>query len=136
MTREEFEELRSKQDLSNLHYPSAKEWMWDYCLYLGSFTDSKGKNYDLGVHKNSNSCHCEFSNATVWDNNPGNYNSGFMDLDVIQNINGKIIPKYDWYLQNGFEAVIECWNRLQKIINKTTINEVKELIPEDESQNT
>lgn len=28
-----------------LFYPSAVEWMWSYCTYLGPFTDSKGCNY-------------------------------------------------------------------------------------------
>jgi hypothetical protein len=116
MTWEQFEELRSKQDLTNLHYPSAKEWMWDYCLYLGSFTDSKGRNYDLGVHRNGHdSFRSEFSNATVFDDTPGSYSSGCMDLDVVKNINGKISTMYDWYLEHGFEAIIECWHRLQKI---------------------
>lgn len=83
MTREEFEELRSKQDLSDLHYPDAKEWMWNYCLFLGKFTDSKGRNYDLGVHYNGDKFDSEFSNATVLDNQAGSYSSNFMNLDMI-----------------------------------------------------
>ena len=62
-----------------LYYPSAKEWMWNYCIYLGPFTDSKGHNHDLGIQIND--AHVEtsllrYSNATVYGNEPGNYQSG------------------------------------------------------------
>ena len=33
-----------------LYYPSARDWMWNYCIYLGPYTDSKGANYDLGFN--------------------------------------------------------------------------------------
>jgi len=66
-----------------LHYPKAKEWMWDYCIYLGPFTDSKGKNYDLGVHishrKDTNS-NPLVSAAIVVDNEPGRYYSGNLHI--------------------------------------------------------
>jgi hypothetical protein len=58
-----------------LYYPSAKEWMWTYCIYLGPYTDSRGKNYDLGIHINHDSF-LEYSNATVYGDEPGNYSSG------------------------------------------------------------
>jgi hypothetical protein len=58
-----------------LYYPSAKEWMWTYCIYLGPYTDSKGNNYDLGIYINHDSF-LEYSNATVYGNEPGNYLSG------------------------------------------------------------
>jgi hypothetical protein len=57
-----------------LFYPSAKEWMWDYCIYLGPFTDSKGNNYDLGIYLGLDSYP---SAAIVYGNEPGNYLSGF-----------------------------------------------------------
>jgi hypothetical protein len=60
-----------------LYYPSAKEWMWDYCIYLGPFTDSRGNNYDLGIYLNPDSVF-EASNATVWGNEPGEYSSGII----------------------------------------------------------
>jgi hypothetical protein len=56
-----------------LYYPSAREWMWNYCIYLGPFTDSKGANYDLGCLLNNDN---SISNATVYGNNLGDYNSG------------------------------------------------------------
>ncbi len=115
MTKERFEELRSQQDLSNLFYPSAKEWMWDYCLYLGSFTDSRGKNFDLGIHHNhsyTEDCHTsesEFSDATVFDNEPGSYRSGFMNNDTLAFCESV----HD--VHGGYEAYLECWSRLQKL---------------------
>jgi hypothetical protein len=60
-----------------LYYPSAKEWMWNYCIYLGPFTDSKGNNYDLGIYINHDSF-LEYSNATVYGDEPGNYLSGLL----------------------------------------------------------
>ena len=60
-----------------LYYPSAKEWMWNYCIYLGPFTDSRGENYDLGIYLNPDSVF-ECSNATVWGNEPGDYSSGII----------------------------------------------------------
>jgi hypothetical protein len=59
--------------MKDLYYPSAIEWMWDYCISLGKFTNSDGNNYDLGICKTSNGT---FSNATVYGNNPGDYISG------------------------------------------------------------
>ena len=44
--------------------------MWDYCVYLGPFTDSNGKNYDLGIHVASQCA------AIVYGNQEGNYISG------------------------------------------------------------
>jgi hypothetical protein len=76
-----------------LFYPSAKEWMWDYCIYLGPFTDSKGNNYDLGIYLGSDSYP---SAAIVYGNEPGNYLSGF-------NINSKR------------ECYIETWRRAKEL---------------------
>lgn len=66
------------KDLLNnapLYYPSAKEWMWSYCIYLGPFTDSKGHNYDLGIYIDFDSVF-EYSDATVYGDEPGEYMSG------------------------------------------------------------
>ena len=60
---------------TNLFYPSARDWMWDYCVYLGPFTDSKGYNYDLGVCIEEN----YLCAAIVYGNKPGNYLSGRLD---------------------------------------------------------
>ena len=110
MTKERFEELRSQQDLSNLFYPSAKEWMWDYCLYLGSFTDSRGKNFDLGIHHNGTvEKDKEFSEANVFDNEPGSYHSKYMDTETLEFCESSHI------IHGGHEAYLECWSRLQKL---------------------
>ena len=58
-----------------LYYPSAKEWMWSYCIYLGPFTDSLGHNYDLGIYLDRDSVF-EISDATVYGDEPGQYMSG------------------------------------------------------------
>jgi len=55
-----------------LHYPSAREWMWDYCVYLGSWTDSEtGKNYDLGIWFGDDDN--DVAGAIVDGNDPGDY---------------------------------------------------------------
>ena len=64
-----------------LHYPDAREWMWNYCMYLGPYTDSEGENYDLGIFVND---HDDISAAIVHGNEPGDYFSGsisFMGRD-------------------------------------------------------
>ena len=55
-----------------LYYPSGKEWMWDYCIYLGPYTDSKGDNYDLGIYLEDGNA----SAAIVYGDEPGDYFSG------------------------------------------------------------
>lgn len=119
MTELQFKELILNQDLSTLNYPSSKDWMFNYCLYLGSFTDSNGKKYDLGVHLNNvnMSEFSKFSDATVYDDNPGSYSSGFLDMDNLVYYNGQYITKLEWYKIHNFEAVIECWNRLQNLLS-------------------
>ena len=57
-----------------LHYPSARDWMWDYCIYLGPYTNSVGQNYDLGIFIQTHSK--EVSHAIVFGNEPGDYMSG------------------------------------------------------------
>jgi len=72
-----------------LYYPSAKEWMWDYCIYLGPFTDSKGYNYDLGIYidHNEEMQMTFYSNATVYGNEAGEYKSGdFFGNEVIDEV--------------------------------------------------
>lgn len=60
-----------------LYYPSAREWMWDYCIYLGPFTSSTGDKYDLGAFKDGNAGYCA---AIVYGDTPGNYISGELDM--------------------------------------------------------
>lgn len=54
-------------------YPEADEWMWDYCVYLGPYEDSRGIKYDLGVYKSPAG---DLSAAIVYANLPGSYFSG------------------------------------------------------------
>ena len=58
-------------------YPDAINWMWSYCLPLGKFTDSRGNNYDLGIHlENKERNNFSVSAAIVNGNTPGDYYSG------------------------------------------------------------
>lgn len=117
MTKQQFELLRFKQDLSDLHYPN--HHIWEYCLFLGKFTDSKGRNYDLGVHYNEGifAKKCQFSDATVFGNEPYEYSSGFMDFNESCYYKGELNTMLYWYQKHQFEAKIECWNRLQSLLN-------------------
>jgi len=90
--------------------------MWDYCLFLGKFTDSKGRNYDLGVCYNGRGYISLFSDATVFDNQEGSYSSGLMNYETIAIVNGTKETKLEWYKRFGFEAQVECWNRLQELL--------------------
>lgn len=62
-----------KNDTFDLFYPSSKEWMFDYCKCLGKFTDSQGRNYDLGIFIDSLP---RILDATVHSDNEGDYTSG------------------------------------------------------------
>ena len=75
-----------------LYYPSAKEWMWDYCIYLGPYTDKAGDNYDLGIVIFKDNY---MSNATVYGNKPGQYLSGtvFPMLDFNDEITQEVIRR-------------------------------------------
>ena len=126
MTKEQFEDLRNKQDLSDLHYPDARKWMWDYCLFLGKFTDSKGRNYDLGVHYyDKKFLSYIYSNAPEYYLYRDIYSSKIMDLNHIpayvgNKYNTENKTMLDFYTEGGFEALIECWDRLQSLLK--TIN--------------
>ena len=64
-------------DLNDKFYPEADEWMWNYCIFLGKFTDSSGSNWDLGILLDGDSIIInDWSAAIVYDNNPGAYISG------------------------------------------------------------
>ena len=60
----------------DFYYPSALGWMWNYCIPLGKFTDSKADNYDLGVFIDKIGKHTMYYNATVYGNTTGEYFSG------------------------------------------------------------
>ena len=65
---------------AKLFYPSAKEWMWNYCIYLGPFTDTEGDNYDLGIFMGDYESTGKASAAIVYGDTPGNYLSGSLDM--------------------------------------------------------
>ena len=77
-----------------LYYPSAKEWMWNYCIYLGPYTCNKlGRNYDLGIYIYGDSF-IEHSNATVYGNEPGEYMSGSLDYpDHLNEISREVVRR-------------------------------------------
>jgi hypothetical protein len=78
-----------KKDWDNLHYPSAKKWMWNYCYFLGKFTDSEGRNFDLGIHIYKNfpiNSTDRFLEANVNGNEAGDYYSG--DFRISHYISG------------------------------------------------
>ena len=77
-----------------LYYPSAKEWMWNYCIYLGPFTDNRGNNYDLGIYINHDSF-LEYSNATVYGDESGNYLSGslYPRLDFSNEVSNEVVRR-------------------------------------------
>ena len=57
----------------NFFYPGAKDWMWNYCIPMGKFTDSYGNNYDLGFYISD---YNTISAAIVYGDTPGHYISG------------------------------------------------------------
>ena len=77
------------------HFPEAAEWMWNYCVFLGKFTDSKGVNYDLGIFTGEKPY---ISAAIVYGNEPGKYLSGRLNMH-----------KDDW-----FEHYAETSKRAEK----------------------
>jgi hypothetical protein len=63
-------------------FPSADEWMWNYCTFLGKFTNSGGEKFDLGILLEGD-IKGQWCAACVYGNTPGNYISGarFMYLN-------------------------------------------------------
>lgn len=95
-----------------LYYPSARQWMWNYCIYLGPFTDSKSKNYDLGIYiEYSKKLNMTFySNATVYGNRPGQYLSGdffgseYVNQVIIRaNFLGLVQENNIWHKDNSIQ---------------------------------
>lgn len=71
--------IKELPSLDGIKYPSAKEWMWDYCTYLGTY-EIDGEFYDLGVffdepYDFENGGEWRPLNATVQSNKEGDYNS-------------------------------------------------------------
>lgn len=71
------EQYTPKNNTLHLFYPSATEWMWDYCIYLGSFIDSRGTKFDLGIYIDERDESADrILAAIVYGDEPGNYYSG------------------------------------------------------------
>jgi len=96
-----FNKLRESQKLSDLFYPEAKEWMWNYCLNLGKFTDSEGRNYDLGIYIDDEQ---PTMTAIVYGSEPGNYISGRLNKAEILE-----------HQKFGFEHYVETIHRATKL---------------------
>jgi hypothetical protein len=88
-------------------YPSADEWMWSYCIFLGKFVDSKGNKWDLGVHIESSDIFdfYRLSAAIVHGNESGDYYSG----DINENVFDK---RYDNFFPG--EAYRETYRRAKE----------------------
>ena len=108
--------LLYKGKMCKLHYPEGWKLI-EYSTYVGSFVDSKGKKYDLGYYKRKRGSFIEISNATVYGNKGGEYNSGCLDYlytGIKYNkkfgnpIEGYVEP-LEWYKDN--EAFVECYKR-------------------------
>ena len=61
-------------NICSLHHKGPVTEVWDDAIYLGPFTDSDGKNYDLGIVRHDwweRPLAC-----IVYGNEPSNYKSG------------------------------------------------------------
>jgi hypothetical protein len=87
-------------------YPFADEWMWNYCIFLGSFTDSEGNNWDLGVHISKRDF---VSGAIVHGNESGDYYSPSFDRESVERF---FSPKMDDY--GPIEAYRETYRRAKE----------------------
>lgn len=72
------------ENVNNLYYPSAMDWMWNYCIYLGPYTDGNGINYDLGIYISDLVAQDDHgvSLAAVYGNQPGTYLCGPLEQYV------------------------------------------------------
>jgi len=101
-----FNKLRESQKLSDLFYPEAKEWMWEYSLNLGKFTDSTGVKYDLGIYVREDG---RVMSSIVYDNKYACFNSG--NLEGLTN--GQTYLEF--YTEIGFEHYVETIKRATKL---------------------
>lgn len=88
-------EANKNLKVEDLFYPSAINWMWNYCINLGKFTDSRGNNYDLGIHISewvyNGKPSKEVSAAIVCSDRDGDYYSG----EIMESRYGSN-PELDW----------------------------------------
>ncbi|MGL6228612.1 MAG: hypothetical protein ACRC3J_05285 [Culicoidibacterales bacterium] len=78
-TLENLKKFNPKFDISTLPkcdkllFPHASEWMWNYCVYLGT-EEFEGELYDLGIYINDLNI---LSAAIVYGDEPGRYMSSW-----------------------------------------------------------
>lgn len=101
-------ELRKMQteQLKDLNFPEAKEWMWNYCIPLGKYKyvgqDDKVQHMDLGVHITT----FGISAAIVCSNKIGDYLSGRIEVENIE-----VLHHY-----------VETKERFLKLLGQHTLN--------------
>lgn len=79
-----------------MFYPSAKKWMWNYCMFLGEFTDPMGNELDLGIYIAPNG---EVSLACVYGDDDGDYISGLLKHHIAENLSS-----YELIKETAFRA--------------------------------
>lgn len=115
-----------------LNYPSAREWMWSYCIYLGSWTNSEGQVYDMGAFNNGNG----YSAACVWGDEAGNYTSGELSIFTGEMYNElkrrlevlELIPT----IEKVNEAIVDNYSKVLKEIKQDRNKLLGDDLPEIE----
>ncbi len=59
-------------------FPAHNNIIWDYCVFLGKYTDKNGKKWDLGICIDDDG---EIFDASVFSNVPHDYKSGKVIFD-------------------------------------------------------
>lgn len=87
-------------------YPDAIDWMWNYCVFLGRYKASNGKEVDLGIHiEEDSNVVCA---AIVHSNEPGNYSSSDLHEGWIKNKN----TAFD--TEGGISVMYEIYDELRR----------------------
>jgi hypothetical protein len=73
-----------------MHFPKAKYWMWNYCVFLGPYYDPIAeKKYDLGLYFGPDGT----SFAIVYGDDPGDYLSGDIKLHSDSHVCGETLRR-------------------------------------------
>lgn len=114
-------------------HPAANDWMWDYCMYLGSCVYNEVEQLDLGVHISSESKGC-VSFAIVYGEEDGQYASGPIYIDSKFNVtvlntlkHPKFADHWDTYklakaagVFDGFNFIIKDDEHLSQLFLRLT----------------
>tara|TARA_B100000959_G_scaffold264863_1_gene305784 strand:+ start:521 stop:916 length:396 start_codon:yes stop_codon:yes gene_type:complete len=70
---------------TGLYWPNQLNYLWEYCIYLGSIVDDRGRKLDLGVYTAGGMGELDgtVSDASAYGNEPENYKSGQLDLFLV-----------------------------------------------------